>query len=106
MKKLYALLMAGVMTIALAMPALAAPSPAAASIASGSTVKTTVSNVGVAAPSQELAQEVVNVTSNAQVLKDLSVPATAHLAAVLEVSYSGEIPAGGVQVPLDRKSVV
>ena len=50
MKKLYALLMAGVMTIALAMPALAAPSPAAASIASGSTVKTTVSNVGVAAP--------------------------------------------------------
>ena len=94
MKKLYALLMAGVMTIALAMPALAAPSPAAASIASGSTVKTTVSNVGVAAPSQELAQEVVNVTSNAQVLKDLSVPATAHLAAVLEVSYSGEIPAG------------
>ena len=96
MKKLYALLMAGVMTIALAMPALAAPSPAAASIASGSTVKTTVSNVGVAAPSQELAQEVVNVTSNAQVLKDLSVPATAHLAAVLEVS-----PAGGVQVPFD-----
>lgn len=101
MKKLYALLMAGVMTIALARPALAAPSPAAASIASGSTVKTTVSNVGVAAPSQELAQEVVNVTSNAQVLKDLSVPATAHLAAVLEVSYSGEIPAGGVQVPFD-----
>ena len=38
---------------------------------------------------------------NAQVLSDLNVSSSAHLAAVLEVSYSGNIPAGGVQVPFD-----
>ncbi|MBD5540260.1 MAG: hypothetical protein HDR00_03560 [Lachnospiraceae bacterium] len=101
MKKLYALLLAGVMAAALALPTMAAPSPVADSIASGSTVTTTASNVSTAALSQETAEEVVKVTSNREVLNNLNVPTTAHLAAVLEVSYSGTIPAGGVQVPFN-----
>ena len=32
-------------------------------------------------------------------LKDLNVPTSAKLVAAVDVSYSGEIPAGGVQVP-------
>lgn len=94
MKKLYALLLAGVLAAALALPAMAAPSPVADSIASGSTVSTT-------APSQTMAEEVVAVTSNREVLNNLNVSTSAHLAAVLEVSYSGTIPAGGVQVPFN-----
>lgn len=101
MKKLYALLLAGVMAAALALPSVAAPSPVADSIASGSTVSTTASNVSTEAPSQTMAEEVVKVTSNREVLNNLNVSASAHLAAVLEVSYSGTIPAGGVQVPFN-----
>lgn len=99
MKKLYALAMAGVMTIALAMPVLAAPSPAAQAIESAATISTSVSGLDAAAPSQELATEVVEVTSNAQIMKDLNVPEEAKLFAVVDVSYSGVIPEGGVQIP-------
>ncbi len=101
MKKLYAFLLAGVMAAALALPAMAAPSPVADTIASGSTVSTTASNVSTEALSQTMAEEVVKVTSNREVLNNLNVSASAHLAAVLEVSYSGTIPAGGVQVPFN-----
>lgn len=114
MKKLYALLLAGIMTVAVALPTAAAPSPEAdpipavvlspaadSSVAAGNTVKTTVSNVGIATTDQYMAEEVVKVTSNAQVLKDLNVSSSAHLAASLEVNFSGAIPAGGVQVPFD-----
>lgn len=99
MKKLYALALAGVMTVAMAMPVLAAPSPAAQAIESAAAISTSVSGIDAAAPSQALAEEVVKVTSNAQVLKDLNVPEAAKLTAVIDVSYSGEIPAGGVQIP-------
>lgn len=102
MKKLYKLILAVVMTVAVALPVAAAPSPEAQTIST--TVTTTVKDVTVQAPSKELSDEVVRVTSNAQVLKDLNVNASARLAAVTEVSYSGTIPAGGVQIPFDASA--
>ncbi|MDE7043672.1 MAG: hypothetical protein K2O97_01415, partial [Acetatifactor sp.] len=79
MKKLYKLMLAVVMTVAVALPVAAAPSPEAQTIST--TVTTTVKDVTVQAPSKELSDEVVRVTSNAQVLKDLNVNASARLAA-------------------------
>lgn len=103
MKKLYKLLLAAVMMLAVALPAVASPSPEAETYESNvsTTVTTTVVGVDVVEPSKTLSDEAVRVTSNAQVLKDLNVSSSAHLAAVVEVSYSGAIPAGGVQIPFD-----
>lgn len=108
MKKLYKLLLAVVMTAAVTLPVMASPSPEAETIEASAnistTVTTTVKDANVAEPSKELADEVAKVTSNTQVLKDLNVSESAHLAAVVEVSYSGTIPAGGVQIPFDASA--
>lgn len=101
MKKLYKLMLAVVLTISIALPVVAAPSPNAQNLST--TVTTTVSGVTPTQPSKEMSDEVIRVTSNAQVLKDLNVSSSAHLAAVIEVSFSGTIPAGGLQVPFDVK---
>lgn len=109
MKKVYALILTGVMVVAMAIPAMAANSPEATPvvktesgidiISSAREVNTTVKDVTVNVPSEQLAKQVVSVTSTASVLKDLNVPADAKLVAVVDVSYNGEIPAGGVQIP-------
>lgn len=126
MKKLYAMLMAGVMMIAMVVPTIAAPSPsgsvitpspsgtvissssdststatpaASALMNSGSTVAATVAGASATALTETYANSVLAVTSNAQVLQDLNVPTTAKLVAAIDVSYSGTIPAGGVQIP-------
>lgn len=102
MKKLYRLLLAAVLTMAVALPVMAAPSPEAEPLVSNSSkVTTTVKDTSVTQPAKELTDEVARVTSNAQVLKDLNVDSSARLAAVVDVSYSGVIPAGGVQIPFD-----
>lgn len=102
MKKLYKLMLAAVMITALALPVVAAPSPEAQT----RSTKVTTSNpdVIIEEPSKELSDEAVRVTSNAQVLKDLNVPASAHLAAVGEVSCSRTIPAGGLSIEFDVSS--
>ena len=126
MKKLYAMLMASVMMIAMVVPTIAAPSPsgsvitpspsgtvissssdststatpaASALMNSGSTVAATVAGASATALTETYANSVLAVTSNAQVLQDLNVPTTAKLVAAIDVSYSGTIPAGGVQIP-------
>lgn len=108
MKKVYALLLVAVMTVAMAVPTFAANSPEADPVvktaagvdvvAAAKEVKTSVAAASVVVPSEQLAKQVVSVTSTESVLKDLNVPTSAKLVAV-DVSYSGEIPAGGVQVP-------
>ena len=125
MKKLYALLMAGVMTVAMAMPVLAsgsitAPSkpagqvPVSESYSSdakgaadlGSTIGLGTANTNAKAiENKAVAEEVVNVTSNAKVLSDLGVSANAKLKAMIDVSYTGTIPAGGVQIPFDVSGI-
>ena len=104
MKKLYKLLLAAVLTIAVALPVMASPSPEADTIEPSTTVSTTVKDVAVETPSQALSDEVAKVTSDAQVLKDLNVSTSARLAAVAEVNFSGTIPAGGVQIPVDASA--
>lgn len=122
MKKLYALLMAGVMTVAMAVPVLAAPSreasePAPAASESytkeasgaedlGSTIGLGAANTtATAIENSVLAEEIVKVTSNAKVLSDLGVSANAKLKAMVDVSYIGDIPAGGVQIPFDVSGI-
>ncbi len=109
MKKVYALILTGVMVVAMAIPAMAANSPEAIPvvktesgidiISSAREVNTTVKDVTVNVPSEQLAKQVVSVTSTASVLKDLNVPTDAKLVAAVDVSYNGEIPASGVQIP-------
>ena len=125
MKKLYALLMAGVMTVAMAMPVLASGSvttpskpagqvPVSESYSSdakgaadlGSTIGLGTANTNAKAiENKAVAEEVVNVTSNAKVLSDLGVSANAKLKAMIDVSYTGTIPAGGVQIPFDVSGI-
>ena len=99
MKKLYALLLAGVLTVSLAVPTFATTSPAGETVESAKTVSTTVEGTEVVAPSRELAAQVVSVTSTESVLVDLGVPTDAVLVAAVDVAYEGEVPAGGVQIP-------
>lgn len=108
MKKVYALLLVAVMTVAMAVPTFAANSPeadpvvktaAGVDVVAAKEVKTSVAAASVVVPSEQLAKQVVSVTSTESVLKDLNVPTSAKLVAAVDVSYSGEIPAGGVQVP-------
>ena len=116
MKKVYALLLVAVMTVAMAVPTFAANSPEADPVvktaagvdvvAAAKEVKTSVAAASVAVPSEQLAKQVVSVTSTESVLKDLNVPTSAKLVAAVDVSYSGEIPAGGVQVPFKVPGVV
>ena len=138
MKKLYALLMAGIMTVAMVMPVMAGSPNGGSSSGTGSSnsskpsvsISTVApetnkfgseergaadngSTIGIAAgntfanpiANQILANEIVNVTSNAQVLRDLGVSTAAKLKAMIDVSYIGEIPAGGVQIPFDVSGI-
>lgn len=100
MKKFYALLLAGVMTVAFAMPTMAAPSPVAQAVDAVATVSSTVSGIGVGSLSQSAAAEFVSYGNDEKFLTDLNVPVSAEVAAVLDLTYSGDIPAGGVQIPL------
>ena len=119
MKKLYALLMAGVLTVAMAVPVFAAGSPNSGSNSATSVTESysseakgatdLASTISVAASytnvapieNQAVADEVVKVTSNAAVLSSLGVAGNAKLAAMADISYNEAIPAGGVQIPFD-----
>lgn len=105
MKKFYALLLAGVMTVAFAMPTMAAPSPAAQVVESAATVSAPVSGASVKALDRNLAQEVVQLSTNAQFLSDLNIPTNVRLVAAFDLNYNGTIAAGGVQIPLNVSSV-
>lgn len=99
MKKLYRMMLAVVMIAAMALPVMASPSPEAQTLSE--TVTTSVPGVIPEEPSKELSDEIVKVTSTAQVLKDLNVSSSAHLAAMTDISFEGTIPAGGLRVEFD-----
>lgn len=96
MKKVYALLLVAVMTVAMAVPTFAANSPEADPVvktaagvdvvAAAKEVKTSVAAASVAVPSEQLAKQVVSVTSTESVLKDLNVPTSAKLVAAADVA--------------------
>ena len=78
MKKVYALLLVAVMTVAMAVPTFAANSPEADPVvktaagvdvvAAAKEVKTSVAAASVVVPSEQLAKQVVSVTSTESVL--------------------------------------
>lgn len=100
MKKLQGLVLTVALVATMVVPGLAAPSPTAEVVKTAANVTVEVAGVEAKAPSVELAAEVMKITSMPTVLADLGVASTAKLTAVMEVSYEGTIPAGGVQIPL------
>lgn len=100
MKKLYALLLTIVMFAALTISAFAATSPQALVQDSVASISIDVAEVAVTAASAQLVQDAFELTANETHMANLGVPADAYVAAVINVSYSGEIPAGGVKIPI------
>jgi len=68
-------------------------------------VEVTASDVIVSAVSKEMAKRAAELAADAKFLSDLNVPAKARLVAVLDVSYSGKIPGGGIKVPFVLKNL-
>lgn len=100
MKKVYALLLTVALAVTLVVPTIAAPSPSTEASAPASVVEVSVAGTDVAVLPDATKAEVASVTSNATHLTNLGVNTTAKLASSFDVSYSGEIPAGGVQIPI------
>lgn len=100
MKKLYALLLTGVMAVSFVMPAMAAPSPTAQVVEAADTVSVPVAGAKVEALRTDIAAATVEYAKDQTFLSNMGVSASAKLSAVLDLSYSGVIPEGGVQIPL------
>ena len=100
MRKLYALLLTVVMLTALTMSALAAQSPAAVAKESVAAVVVEVAGATVTQASTALVQDVFSLVNNDEHMANLGVPANANVAAVVNINFTGEIPAGGVQIPI------
>ena len=124
MKKLYALLLATVLAVTLVLPAIAAPSPGdhgggGGGGGGGSTptsapaptvtapapvtaVTITVAGTAVTAPTDERVEAFAKMVADENIgfLAMFGIPATAKVAAVFELEFKGEIPAGGLIVPV------
>lgn len=118
MKKIYGVLLTVALVATMVMPGFAGPSQDATPVSpskpsSPAPVEEAVANVineetmpavnvaGVEAKvaTPELAEQVMKVAAMPTVLSDLGVVASAKLSAVMEFSYEGDIPEGGVQIP-------
>lgn len=104
MKRLYAMMLSVVTIVAFSLSVFAATSPSAVAKESVDSVQVSVADVGVKAVSKEMVQQAADLSANTTFLADLKVPAKAALAAVVEVTYSGTIPEGGVQIPFKVKN--
>ncbi len=100
MKKLYALLMAGMMAATFAMPAMAAPSPTAQVIEAADAISVPVAGTAVTDLRTDIAAAAVEYAGDQTFLSSMEVSASAKLSAVFDLSYSGAIPEGGVQIPV------
>ena len=94
MKKVYAIILSAALAMTMCLPVLAAPSPSAEVKAAAEAIVVDASvDVDVVVPTTELANEVVRVTSNPEVLAALGIPTGADLLSTIEVK--GTVPAGG-----------
>lgn len=100
MKKLYSSLLAIAMCTLMAMTALAAGSPSAESSAPADVVDVPVANANVVVLSSVDKKEVHNVVTNATHLTNLGVNTKAELVSSFDLKYDGQIPAGGVKIPV------
>ncbi|MFI3237733.1 MAG: hypothetical protein R3Y47_06855 [Lachnospiraceae bacterium] len=118
MKKYYALLLATLLLVMTVVPAMAAVSPTVETTTTTTTTTTpavtmetevdaparsasvAVADAAVAVLYEDTKAEVASVTSNPTHLTNLDVNVNATLVSSFELVYSGDIPAGGVQVPV------
>ena len=111
MKKAYALILAMVMLVSLAMPVFGSygdvtpqQTVTVATEAPAPLTEVSVSGVSGVAATSSAAARVSNfkdvLMKNTQFLADYNIPAAAKVAAVFELNYSGTIPAGGVMIPI------
>ena len=82
------------------LPVLAAPSPKADTVAPASAVEVAVADANVKVLAADVKAEVTNVVTNATHLTNLGVSTSAKLVSSFDLKYDGEIPAGGVQIPV------
>lgn len=100
MKKLYSVLLVVALSAAMVLPVIAAPSPKAEAVAPASVVQVAVADANVAVLASDVKAEVASVVSNPTHLTNLGVNLSAKLVSSFDLSYDGEIPAGGVQIPV------
>ncbi len=100
MKKLYSALLVVALSAAMVLPVLAAPSPKADTVAPASAVEIAVADADVVVLAADVKAEVASVVSNPTHLTNLGVSTAAKLVSSFDLQYDGEIPAGGVQIPV------
>ena len=104
MKKLYSVLLVVALSAAMVLPVLAAPSPKADTVAPASAVEVAVAGADVVVLAADVKAEVASVVSNPTHLTNLGVSLSAKLVSSFDLKFDGEIPAGGVQIPIKVSS--
>ena len=104
MKKLYSALLVVALSAAMVLPVLAAPSPKADTVAPANAVEVAVADADVAVLAADVKAEVASVVSNPTHLTNLGVSLSAKLVSSFDLKFDGEIPAGGVQIPIKVSS--
>ena len=104
MKKLYSVLLVVALSVAMVLPVLAAPSPKADTVAPASAVEVAVAGADVVVLAADVKAEVASVVSNPTHLTNLGVSLSAKLVSSFDLKFDGEIPAGGVQIPIKVSS--
>jgi hypothetical protein len=115
MKRLYAMLLSVILIVTLSLSAFAAispppkpapapapaPAPVAATVAPVTAVSIDVADVTTFAASVALADHAMDLLENKDdFLVTYAIPEAAKLAAVFNMEFSGEIPDGGLQIPI------
>ena len=100
MRKLYSALLVVALSATMVLTAFAAPSPKAETVAPATAVAIAVADADVAVLAADVKTEVASVVSNPTHLTNLGVSTSAKLVSSFDLKYDGEIPAGGVQIPV------
>lgn len=100
MKKLYSSLMALALCAMMVLPVVAAGSPESDTVAPASAVTVAVADADVVVLDSWVKEEVSNVVTNTTHLTNLGVNTKAELVSSFDLTYEGEIPAGGVKIPI------
>lgn len=100
MKKLYSAFLVVALSAVMILPVFAAPSPKAEAVAPATAVTITVADAKVEVLAADVKAEVASVVSNPTHLTNLGVNTASKLVSSFDLKYDGEIPAGGVQIPV------
>lgn len=100
MKKLYSSLVALTLCLLMVGTAFAAGSPSAESSAPADVVEIPVANANVTVLDSAVKEGVYNVVTNDTHLTNLGVNTKAELVSSFDLKYEGEVPAGGVKIPV------